>query len=100
MAIPDKHYGRVAPHSGLAVKHSIDVGTGIIDSDYRRPIKILLFNFSSHPFSISIGDRIAQLIITPYLPTHPITTTSLDSTLRDSSGFGSTGSGVSALNGG
>jgi dUTP pyrophosphatase len=55
--------GRVAPRSGLASKHSIDVGAGVIDADYRGPLKVLLFNFSDTDFAINEGDRIAQLIV-------------------------------------
>jgi dUTPase len=44
MAIPEGHYGRIAPRSGLAAKHHIDTGAGVIDSDYRGPLKVLLFN--------------------------------------------------------
>jgi deoxyuridine 5'-triphosphate nucleotidohydrolase len=55
--------GRVAPRSGLAAKHSIDVGAGVIDADYRGPVKVLLFNLGETDFAINEGDRIAQLII-------------------------------------
>ena len=55
--------GRVAPRSGLAAKHSIDVGAGVIDADYRGPLKVLLFNLGETDFAINQGDRIAQLII-------------------------------------
>lgn len=44
MAIPEGNYGRIAPRSGLAAKHHIDTGAGVIDSDYRGPLKVLLFN--------------------------------------------------------
>ena len=43
-AIPYGNYGRIAPRSGLAVKNFIDVGAGVIDSDYRGEVKVLLFN--------------------------------------------------------
>jgi len=46
MAIPHGNYGRIAPRSGLAVKNFIDVGAGVIDSDYRGEVKVLLFNLS------------------------------------------------------
>ena len=55
--------GRVAPRSGLASKHSIDVGAGVIDADYRGPVKVLLFNFGDGPFAVKEGDRIAQLVL-------------------------------------
>ena len=58
-AIPVGNYGRIAPRSGLAAKHSIDVGAGVIDADYRGEVKVLLFNFSDKDFSIVPGDRIA-----------------------------------------
>ena len=63
IAVPAGTYGRVAPRSGLASKHSIDVGAGVIDADYRGPVKVLLFNFQQSDFKIEAGDRIAQLIV-------------------------------------
>lgn len=63
IAVPADTYGRVAPRSGLAVKHGIDTGAGVIDADYRGPVKVLLFNVSDADFAIAEGDRIAQLII-------------------------------------
>lgn len=50
MAIPQGNYGRVAPRSGLSVKNFIDVGAGVVDSDYRGEVKVLLFNFSDQDF--------------------------------------------------
>jgi len=58
-AIPVGNYGRIAPRSGLAAKHSIDVGAGVIDADYRGEVRILLFNHSDTDFAIKEGDRIA-----------------------------------------
>ena len=63
IAVPAGTYGRVAPRSGLASKHSIDVGAGVIDADYRGPLKVLLFNFSDSDFKVAIGERVAQLIV-------------------------------------
>lgn len=63
MAIPDYSYGRVAPRSGLAVKHGINVGAGVIDQDYRGQVKVLLFNMSDEDFAVKKGDRIAQIIM-------------------------------------
>lgn len=63
IAVPEGTYGRVAPRSGLAVKHGIDTGAGVIDADYRGPVKVLLFNLSETDFEIQVGDRIAQLIV-------------------------------------
>ena len=50
IALPHGTYGRVAPRSGLAVKHFIDVGAGVVDSDYRGPLGVVLFNFSEIDF--------------------------------------------------
>lgn len=50
MAIPSGTYGRVAPRSGLAAKHFIDTGAGVIDEDYRGELKVLLFNHSDVDF--------------------------------------------------
>jgi dUTP pyrophosphatase len=89
--LPVGVYGRVAPRSGLAVKNGIHVGAGVIDSDYRGEIKVLLFNLSNEKFTIRTGDRIAQLICEHY-ETPPLKLVSeLSSTERGVGGFGSTG---------
>ncbi|XP_066200399.1 deoxyuridine 5'-triphosphate nucleotidohydrolase, mitochondrial isoform X2 [Saccopteryx leptura] len=62
IALPAGCYGRVAPRSGLAAKHFIDVGAGVIDEDYRGNIGVVLFNFGKEVFEVKKGDRIAQLI--------------------------------------
>lgn len=49
------YYGRVAPRSGLAVKNFIDVGAGVIDEDYRGPVGVVLFNFSTTPFEVTLS---------------------------------------------
>lgn len=91
MAIPEGNYGRIAPRSGLAAKNMIDVGAGVIDSDYRGEVKVLLFNLSDVDFEVSKNDRIAQLIIEKYTPTQLVEVEELDSTVRGVGGFGSTG---------
>ena len=62
IAIPPDCYGRVAPRSGLALKKFIDVGAGVIDSDYRGELGVVLFNFGKENVIVHMGDRIAQLI--------------------------------------
>ncbi|XP_032199531.1 deoxyuridine 5'-triphosphate nucleotidohydrolase, mitochondrial isoform X1 [Mustela erminea] len=62
VALPSGCYGRVAPRSGLAAKHFIDVGAGVIDEDYRGNVGVVLFNFGKEKFEVKKGDRIAQLI--------------------------------------
>jgi dUTP pyrophosphatase len=91
LCIPLDCYGRIAPRSGLAAKHCIQVGAGVIDPDYTGEIKVVLFNHGTEDFEIKKGDRIAQLILerceTPIIKEIGL----LDETLRGSDGFGSTG---------
>jgi dUTP pyrophosphatase len=55
LAIPINYYGRIAPRSGLALNHFIDVGAGVIDQDYRGEVKVLLFNFGENDFKVRSG---------------------------------------------
>ncbi|XP_028773824.1 deoxyuridine 5'-triphosphate nucleotidohydrolase-like [Neltuma alba] len=91
IAIPEGTYARIAPRSGLAWKHSIDVGAGVIDADYRGPVGVILFNHSDADFEVKIGDRIAQLIIERIMTPEVEEVQDLDSTARGEGGFGSTG---------
>lgn len=90
VAVPFGCYGRVAPRSGLAVKHFIDVGAGVIDSDYRGNVGVVLFNFNKENFQVKKGDRIAQLIC-ERIEYPDLIEEELDNTQRGESGFGSTG---------
>jgi dUTP pyrophosphatase len=89
-ADPHIRYG-TAPRSGLAVKHFIDVGAGVIDSDYRGAVGVVLFNHGDKEFAIAPGDRVAQLILENITVAGVVETDALDDTLRGGSGFGSTG---------
>ena len=91
IATPAGTYARIAPRSGLAAKHSIDIGAGVIDQDYRGEVKVLLVNNSKHPYPVKPGDRIAQLILEQILLAKPQDTDTLDETTRGEEGFGSTG---------
>lgn len=55
-------YGRLASRSGLAVKHGIEVGAGVIDEDYEGELMVLLWNHSDCDFKVEKGDRICQFI--------------------------------------
>lgn len=93
MAFEENMYARIAPRSGLAVK-GIDVGAGVIDSDYRGPVKVLLINNSQTDFKVNVGDRIAQMVFESLAKnTHFQMVESLSDTERGAGGFGSTGSG-------
>ncbi|KAH3678527.1 hypothetical protein WICMUC_001544 [Wickerhamomyces mucosus] len=91
--VPVGTYGRVAPRSGLAVKHGISTGAGVIDADYRGEVKIVLFNHSDKDFKIEKGDRIAQLVLEKIVNADiiEIEESQLDDTERGAGGFGSTG---------
>ncbi|XP_062998342.1 deoxyuridine 5'-triphosphate nucleotidohydrolase, mitochondrial isoform X1 [Elgaria multicarinata webbii] len=91
IALPAGCYGRVAPRSGLAAKHFIDVGAGVIDEDYRGNVGVVLFNFGKEPFEVKRGDRIAQLICERIYYPELEEVQVLDETERGSGGFGSTG---------
>ena len=89
--IPDGYMARIAPRSGLAINHGIDVMAGIIDSSYRGEIKVLLMNNSINNKVFNKGDKIAQLIIQPIELWQPIEVDQLTETNRGVNGFGSTG---------
>lgn len=91
IALPSGCYGRIAPRSGLAWKHSIDVGAGVVDEDYRGPVNVILFNFGRVDFEIKRGDRIAQLICEKIQQTDIEEVQDLNETERGANGFGSTG---------
>ncbi|KAI2574091.1 deoxyuridine triphosphatase [Homo sapiens] len=91
IALPSGCYGRVAPRSGLAAKHFIDVGAGVIDEDYRGNVGVVLFNFGKEKFEVKKGDRIAQLICERIFYPEIEEVQALDDTERGSGGFGSTG---------
>jgi dUTP pyrophosphatase len=90
IAIPKGLYGRVAPRSGLAVRHGIDVGAGVVDADYRDEVRVVLFNFGSLPFEIRIGDRIAQIVFERIAEPRLVEVETLSGSDRGG-GFGSTG---------
>ena len=89
--IPEGYYGRIAPRSGLASKKFIDVGAGVIDSDYRGNVGVLLFNLGKDDFEIKKCDRIAQLIIEKIITPEVEEVFDIEDTNRGSGGFGSTG---------
>jgi dUTP pyrophosphatase len=91
VAIPRGFYGRVAPRSGLAVRHGLDVLAGVIDSDYRGEIVCALINHGEEPFEIEAGTRVAQLVIEAIALLEPAWSEELGETERGGGGFGSTG---------
>ncbi|CAI5495669.1 unnamed protein product, partial [Closterium sp. Naga37s-1] len=91
VAIPLGTYARVAPRSGLALKHSINVGGGVVDYDYRGNVGVILFNHSDNDFPVKVGDRVAQLILERIMTPDVVEVEELDETTRGAGGFGSTG---------
>lgn len=91
VAVPHGFYGRVAPRSGLAIRHGLDVLAGVIDSDYRGEILCALINHGDEPIEITAGMRVAQLLIEAIATPEPCWSEDLNETTRGEGGFGSTG---------
>ena len=93
MELPVGFAGLVHARSGLASKRGLAPANkvGVIDSDYRGPVTVVLFNHGSEPQTVSHGERIAQLLVTPVLAPVFREAEELTGTERGSGGFGSTG---------
>lgn len=93
MEIPAGYAGLVYARSGLATKKGLAPANkvGVIDADYRGEIMVALHNHSNTTAIIESGERIAQMVITPFLTANFITVDELEETLRGTGGFGSTG---------
>jgi len=92
VSLPARWFGRIEGRSGLAFNHGIFTFGGIIDSDYRGEIKVLLANSEKDSaFQIKKGDRIAQLVVMPHWNGIFQKRDQLSPTARGESGFGSTG---------
>ena len=93
MALPAGYEAQIRPRSGLAYKHGITClnTPGTIDADYRGEVKVLLINHGAEPFTITRGERIAQMVIAPITQPDFVSVESLDETVRGAGGFGSTG---------
>jgi dUTP pyrophosphatase len=92
--IPEGHAGLVLPRSGLAARHGIALvnAPGLIDSGYRGEIRVLLLNTDrSEPFEVGPGERVAQLLITPYAAAEAVEVGELAESARGDGGFGSSG---------
>ena len=89
--IPPGHAGLVWPRSGLAVRHGIDTLAGVIDSDYRGEVRVVLVNHGRQPFAIEPGDRIAQLVLQKVERAVFTAASELAGSVRGEGGFGSTG---------
>ncbi|WP_200813104.1 dUTP diphosphatase [Helcococcus massiliensis] len=93
VSIPKGYFGAVYPRSSTGIKHRITLANtvGIIDSDYRGDIQIFFVNNSDKPYTIEHGERLAQMVIQPYVKVDIELVDSLDETERGEGGIGSTG---------
>lgn len=94
VALPPGTVGLVCPRSGLAAKHGVTVlnGPGIVDAGYRGPLKVALHNTDpTEDFPLHVGDRIAQLVVVPFLAPVLQEVDDLEQTDRSTAGFGSSG---------
>ena len=93
VAVPQGYVGLVYARSGLACKRGLAPANkvGVIDADYRGEVMVYLHNHGAEPQTVEDGDRVAQLVITPYLTAQFEPVDELDETRRGSGGFGSTG---------
>ena len=93
MEIPEGYVGLIYARSGIATKRGLAPANkvGVIDSDYRGEVMVALHNHSSNPAKIEAKERIAQIVITPYLTVNFTEADSLGNSERGSGGFGSTG---------
>ena len=93
MALPEGYEAQVRPRSGLAIKKGITVlnSPGTIDADYRGEVCVILVNLSNEPFTITDGERIAQMVIARHEQVAWCECDVLDETERGAGGFGHTG---------
>ena len=93
MALPAGYEAQVRPRSGLAIKKGITVlnSPGTVDADYRGEVCVILVNLSNEPFTITDGERIAQMVIARHEQVEWLSVEQLDDTERGAGGFGHTG---------
>jgi dUTP pyrophosphatase len=93
LAIPGGYAGFVQPRSGLAFKHGIMVvnSPGLIDAGYRGEVRVSLYNSGRGPFTVAVGERIAQLVIQKVEEPEYVAADELPDTSRGEGGFGSSG---------
>lgn len=88
--LPEGYYGALVGRSGLAAK-GILAHYGTVDTGYRGLLGVILFNTTDEPFKVAVGDRVAQLIVQPFIRVELEQADELSETVRGESGFGSSG---------
>lgn len=93
MAIPEGYAGLILPRSGMATKRGLRPANtpGLLDFDFRGEISVVLRNDSNQTQTVTNGERIAQMVIVPFLSVEWVEVDKLDDTVRGCGGFGSTG---------
>lgn len=93
LELPVGYAGLIYPRSGLSSKRGLAPANkvGVVDCDYRGEVMVALHNHSEKAQTVAVGERIAQLVITPYLTVKFVEVQSLSDTARGGGGFGSTG---------
>ena len=93
MALPEGYAGLIYARSGLASKKGLAPANkvGVVDSDYRGEVMVALHNHSKQAATVEHGERVAQLVVTPYIMSVFNTVDELDDTKRGTGGFGATG---------
>lgn len=93
IALPEGYEAQIRPRSGLAAIFGLTVlnAPGTIDADYRGDIGVILINLSEEEYTLQPGERIAQMVIAPFIQIHWEEVNSLSATARGEKGFGSTG---------
>jgi dUTP pyrophosphatase len=93
LELPVGYAGLIYARSGLATKKGLAPANkvGVVDCDYRGEVKVALHNHGEVEQTVSVGERVAQLVITPYITAHFVVADELSSTVRGAGGFGSTG---------
>ncbi len=99
LELPVGTEGQVRPRSGLALRHGVTLlnTPGTIDADYRGEVRVILINHGREAFTVTHGDRIAQLVVAAVLQAEIVEATELSDTTRGAGGFGSTGVSDAAL---
>ena len=88
--ISDGLVGLVRPRSGLAMRDGLHVMAGVVDSDYRGEVKVILVNLGAYTIELDPGERIAQMVVVPHYAGGLEEVDELDNSSRGAGGFGST----------
>lgn len=91
VAIPEGHVGLIWDRSGMAGKNGVKTMGGVLDSNFRGEIGVVMMNLTNNPYDVKKGDKIAQLLIQPIVAARVEVVDELDDTPRGADGFGSSG---------